>query len=251
MKVYSVLNFKGGTGKSSVVENLADALHRRGKRVLVLDGDRQRNSSSTLLRGDRTPTLADVIEGRIPLSDALVEAKPGLHVVPGSSDLDATSSYIVTHRKGYYVVRRELVDLQGIDVVLVDHAGAFTPVMEALLLASEAMLIPCELEPYAVSGLFDMFRKLKENLTDHTLQNAGIIPYNIDLRYGMTRQYLDDLRKEFGDLITAPVRTDALVRNAQSLKMTVLAYEETYNEKSRAAEDFRTLADDLIEEYGL
>lgn len=251
MRSYSVLNFKGGTGKSSVVENLADAFCRQGKRVLVLDGDRQRNSSSTLLRGDREPTLADVIEGRKELASAIVEAKPYLYVVPGSGDLDVTSSYVVMHRKSYYVVKKELANLQGIDVVLIDHAGAFTPVMEALLLASEAMLIPCELEPYAVSGLFDMFRKLEDNLTDHSLQNAGIIPYNIDLRYGMTRQYLADLKKEFGDLITAPVRTDALVRNAQSLKMTVLEYEETYHEKSRAAEDFRGLAADLIEEYGL
>ena len=80
------------------------------------------------------------------------------------------------------------------------------------------------------------------------MENKGIIPYNVDLRYGMARQYLKELRQEFGDLITAPVRTDAIVPKAQSVQMTVFEYEQEYGVKSRAAEDFKTLAEDLIEE---
>jgi chromosome partitioning protein len=248
--IYSILNFKGGTGKSSLTENLSDALRRKGKRVMVIDADRQTNASTTLLKGHRTPTLTQVFTGHATLQDAMVEAKPGLFVVPAGDDLDEASTYIVTHRPAYYVVRRALSKMPDFDFVLIDHAGAYTPVMESLLLASQAMLIPCELEPYAVGGLFNMFKKLEATLTDHELRNGGIIPYNVDLRYGMTRQYLNELRTEFGDLITATVRTDAIVRNAQSLQMTVFEYEEEYGEKSRAGEDFRTLADDLIEENG-
>ncbi len=93
-----------------------------------------------------------------------------------------------------------------------------------------------------------MFDKLRETLVDHELANRGVIPYNVDLRYSMSRQYLKELHDEFGDLVTAAVRTDALVPKAQSLQMTVFEYEEEYKVKSRAAEDFQTLAEDLIEE---
>lgn len=251
MITYSSVNFKGGTGKTTLVENLSDALRRKGKRVLVIDGDRQTNSSTTLLKGHHTPTLTDVLTSRVALQDAMIEAKPDLFVVPAGGDLDEAATHIITHRPAYYIVRRALEKLSGFDFVLIDHAGAYTPVMEALLLASDAMLIPCELEPYAVGGLFSMFEKLENTLTDHSLKNGGIIPYNVDLRYGMTRQYLNELREEFGDLVTASVRTDALVKNAQSVQMTIFEYEEEYNEKSRAADDFRTLADDFIEENGL
>jgi len=55
MKIISILNFKGGTGKSSLAENLSHALALRGKRVLVIDADRQSNASTTLLAGRRTP----------------------------------------------------------------------------------------------------------------------------------------------------------------------------------------------------
>jgi chromosome partitioning protein len=250
-KIYSILNFKGGTGKSTTSENLAEALRREGKRVLVIDGDRQRNASTTLIKGQAEPTLAEVLTGKCTLKEAMIEAKPGLYVVPGSTDLNETASHIVLHRTAYYTVQRQLTPATAdlhLDYVLIDHAGAYTAVMEALLLASEAMLIPCLLEPYAVAGLFDMFNKLQTTLTDHSLENSGIIPFAVDLRYEMTRQYLKELREEFRDLITAPIRTDALARKAQSLQMTIFEYEDEYNEHSRAADDYRTLAQDIIEE---
>lgn len=116
--------------------------------------------------------------------------------------------------------------------------------MQAALLASDEILIPCELEPYATQGLFSMFDKLKQTLRKHVIRNTGIIPYNVDLRYAMSRQYLKELQETFGGLITAPIRTDATVPRAQSVRKTVFEYDP----KSRVAEDFRTLAEDLIAE---
>lgn len=248
MRILSVLNFKGGTGKSSLTENLAHALALQGKRVLVIDADRQGNASTTLLGERKTPTLTNVLQGNIPLVQAIQTARQGLDVVPSDGNLDEASSYLTTRRQAYYTLRKAMQQLTGYDYVLFDHAGAYTPAMEAALLASREMLIPCELESYSVQGLFDMFAKLQDTLSDHEIRNAGIIPYNVDLRYGMSHQYLKELRDTFGELIAAPVRTDALVPKAQSVRMTVLEYESTYGTKSRAAEDFRTLAEDLIEE---
>jgi chromosome partitioning protein len=246
--VYSILNFKGGTGKSSLAENLSYALALAGKHVLVIDADRQGNSSLTLL-GERTsPTLTQVLKGEVPLTSAIKQARDRLAVVPSDGDLDTASAYIISHRAAYYVLRRALRPLDTFDVVLVDHAGASTPVMEAALLASDALLIPCELERYSVQGLFSMFDKLRETLADHELANRGIIPYNVDLRYAMARQYLKELHETFGDLVITPVRTDAFVPKAQSLQLTVFEYEQEYRVKSRAAEDYKALAGVLIAE---
>ncbi len=248
MITMSILNFKGGTGKSSLAENLSHAIARAGKKVLVIDADRQVNSSSTLLAGQATPTLTGVLKGEVPLTATIKQARENLYVVPSDGDLDTASPYILSHRAAYYLLRKQLQQIDDIFITLIDHAGAYTPVMETCLLASNAMLIPCELEPYATQGLFSMFKKLGETLVDHELENAGIIPYNVDLRYGMAKQYLAELRQEFNSLITTAIRTDAIVPKAQSVKMTVFEYEEEYGVKSRAAEDFKTLAEDLIEE---
>jgi chromosome partitioning protein len=244
MRVISCMNFKGGVGKSSMVENLSHALAMAGQRVLVIDADRQGNASTTLLAGRRTPTLTQFIQEQVTLEEVIYQARENLYVIPSDTNLDEGSSYLNTHPEAFELLKESVQELTGYDIVLCDHAGAYTPVMRAVLLASQEMLVPVELEPYATQGLFSMFDKLKRTLRKHVIRNAGIIPYNVDLRYAMSRKYLSELRETFGELITSVVRTDSTVPRAQSLRKTVFEYDQ----KSRVAEDFRTLAEDLIAE---
>ncbi|MFL5591012.1 MAG: ParA family protein [Ktedonobacteraceae bacterium] len=244
MRIISILNFKGGTGKSSLAENLSHALALHGQRVLVIDADRQGNASTTLLAKRSPHTLTQVIKEEIPLEQAIFQARENLYVVPSDSDLDKASTYLSTTPESYDTLKDAIQALTNFDCVFIDHAGAYTPVMQAALFASGEMLVPCELEPYATQGLFSMFDKLKRTLRKHVIHNAGIIPYNVDLRYTMARRYLQEMRETFGDLITAPIRTDSTVPRAQSVRQTVFEYDP----KSRVAEDFRTLAEDLTTE---
>lgn len=243
MRTISILNFKGGTGKSSVAENLSHVLALQGYRVLVIDGDRQSNATTTLLSGRVEPSLSSVVRGEVTIEQAIKMARENLYVIPSDTDLDKASTHIVTTgRQGYQIMKRQLEKLhkshQVYDFVFIDLAGAYSPLMEALLLASNEILIPCELESYAVQGLFDMFEKLGQELSDHELQNSGIIPYNIDFTKNMTKQYLHELQEEFGDLILESVRTDTTVPRAQSVHQTVFEYDP----RSKAAQDFKRLS---------
>lgn len=244
MRRMSILNFKGGTGKSSLTENLAYALALRGRRVLIVDCDRQHNSSTTLLASEpEPPTLTNVLKNEAKFEDAIRPARERLDVIPSDTDLDTASSYILIHRQAYYTLKRATQPLsERYDYMFFDHAGAYTPVMEAALLASDEMLIPCELEAYAVQGLFSMFAKLQETLLDHEIRNSGIIPYAVDQRLSMNRQYLEELREEFGDLLLPGIRTDANVALAQSLQQTIFEYADSKHLRSRAADDFQALA---------
>ena len=71
MRVISILNFKGGTGKSSLAENLSHALALAGHRVLVIDADRQANASTTLLAGSASSTLTNVLMKHVRLQEAI------------------------------------------------------------------------------------------------------------------------------------------------------------------------------------
>jgi chromosome partitioning protein len=244
MRTLSILNFKGGTGKTSLAVNLSHALALQGKRVLVIDADRQANVSSTLLDKPTPLTFTQVLMEEIPLEQAITETRENLYLVPSDTNLDRASKYLTVTNGADEILRDGLAELSGFDYVFFDHAGAYTPVMHTALLASSEMLVPCELEPYATQGLFNMFDKLKRELRKHAIRNTGIIPYNVDLRYTMARQYHKELRETFGELITSVVRTDSTVPRAQSVRQTVFEYDP----KSRAAEDYRTLAEDLIAE---
>src|SRR5258708_20004398 len=105
-------------------------------------------------------------------------------------DLGKASRYRNRRIEAVETLKDGMGQLAGFDYVFIAHAGAYTPVMQACLLASSEMLVPCELEPYATQGLFSMFEKLKRTLRKHVIRNAGIIPYGVDLRYAMARQDL-------------------------------------------------------------
>jgi chromosome partitioning protein len=71
LRSISILNFKGGTGKTSVAENLGHALARSGSTVFVIDGDRQSNTTTTLLGKRVHPSLTDVLTGKVELTEAI------------------------------------------------------------------------------------------------------------------------------------------------------------------------------------
>ncbi len=241
----SILNFKGGVGKTTLAINLAYALALQGHRVLIIDCDLQANSSS-LLPSVQKPTLTNVLKGEAPLTGAIQEARERLHIVPADKDLNIAANHIIaTGMKSYYILRNAMKQLQGYDFVLFDHSPSYSPITESALLASQEMLIPCELASFAVEGLLNMLEKLNGTLgdLDHELDLCGIVPFKLDMRYSMSQQYLESLKKTFGEKIIQSIRTDATVPRSQSVQETVFEYDN----RSKVAEDFMNLATFVVQ----
>lgn len=247
MKRISILNFKGGTGKTSLAINLSHALALKGEKILLVDCDLQRNASSIIPEDQRGEiTLTQVLKGQAKFSDAIYHARENLDILPSDANLDTAANHITaTGARAYYTLRNALKQVNTYDTILFDHSPSYSPITETVLLASDQMLIPCELAPFAVTGLLEMINKLTETLggLDHEVAIAGIVPFKLDQRYAMTQLYLTSLKKRFGDLIVQSVRTDATISKSQSLKQTVFEYDPT----CKAVDDFNTIASLIIE----
>ncbi len=244
LRQISLINFKGGVGKSTLAINLGDELARRGVSVLIIDCDLQGNAS-TILPTVKEPTLTHVLKGQAPLSRAVQQAREKLYVVPADANLNKAANYIIGEgRRGYYTLRDEVRKLEGIDLVFFDHSPNYTAVTESALLASNQMLIPCELAPFAVEGLLQMFTKLEETLVDHSLDLVGIVPFKLNRSKSMHLAYLKDLQETFKGKIYPSIRTDTMIEHAQSKHIPV--YE--HDQHSKAVEDFSALADLLMKE---
>jgi chromosome partitioning protein len=246
----SILNFKGGAGKTTLATNLAHALAIKGQRVLLVDCDRQRNSSS-LLEEQREPNLTQVLKGQASFTDAIQQARENLYVIPSGKDLNTANDYIVaTGLRAYNTLKNATKNLQNFDFVIYDHSPSYSRITEVVLLASDEMLIPVPLEPYAFDGLLDMIETLGETLTalDHEVDIAGIVPFELDERYKMTGIYLKSLHKNFAGQVINSVRTDTDVKRAQSNQQTIFEYAP---KNKGAAQDFRDIADLLLQRKGV
>src|SRR5713101_44290 len=215
LRSISILNFKGGVGKTSLAINLSHELSRRGKVVLLVDCDRQRNAS-TLIPKDVPigTTLREVLIGQASLTDAAYEARPNLDVVPAHNNLEQAAKHLtISGTRTMKALKYAVENLAGVDFVLFDHAPSYSTITDAALLASAEMLIPVELETFSITGLVDMVGKLTDTLAEleHEVAITGIVPSNLDYTKSMTTLYLASLTKQFGERVTAPIRTDAQI----------------------------------------
>jgi chromosome partitioning protein len=249
MRVIATVIFKGGVGKTSITVNLAHALVKEGKRVLLIDADRQRNTSG-LLQTAPAATLYDVILDNVPLTEAIYEARPNLFLVPSHHKLDTVEKYIALNSiKTLRLLQRQVQALTGYDFVLFDTSTAKTALTDAVLLACQEIIIPVQLEPYAVNGLVDAVQTIGETLQEleHTVKITSYIPSNLNYTKGMTQVYLRNLKDTFGEQVAPPVRTDANISKAQDKNKTIFEYAPN----SKAAHDFTALATHLLISKGV
>ena len=248
MRAISILNYKGGVGKTSLSINLADELRRNGKVVLLVDCDRQRNASSIIPADTQIgATLKEVLMGQATLVDAAYEARPNFYVVPAHKDLEQAAKHLtISGTRTLKTLKYAVAGLEDVDFVVYGHAPSYSPITDAVLLASTEMLIPVELETFSINGLVDMIEKLTDTLAEleHEVAITGIVPSNLDYTKSMTNLYLDSLKKTFGARVTTGIRTDAQISKSQSMAQSVFEY----NPASKGAQDYKAIAQLLLTE---
>jgi chromosome partitioning protein len=246
MKRISILNFKGGVGKTSISTNSAHKLALRGYKVLLIDCDIQANASNLIPQKDRSPkTLTHVLQGEATFEETIQKARDNLYLIAADSNLDKAANHIVISGiKGYKILRNATKNLAGFDFVIFDHSPFYTAISESALWASDEMLIPTVLEPFSVEGILKTIAKLSETLgeLEHEVNITGIVPTKVDKRLSMSDAYYHSLRETFKERVIHSIRTDETIKKAQSLGQTVFEYDKN----SKSAEDFSRLTDIII-----
>lgn len=241
----SILNYKGGVGKTSLTINLGDDLARRGANVVLIDCDRQRNTTSILPKEvEVRATLLEVLTGQARLFDAMYEARPGMYIVPGHGNLNQAARHLTVNGnpRTLKTLKYGIEALDGVDYVLFDHAPSYSAITDVVLLASDEILVPVELEAFSVTGLVDMITTLTEQTLpdlEHEVKILGVVPSNLDFTKSMTNLYLNSLKDTFGARLLPGVRTDAQLSRSQSVHQTVFEY----NPRAKAVEDYRAITE--------
>jgi chromosome partitioning protein len=206
-RILSIVNQKGGVGKTTTTVNLATALAATRKKVLVIDFDPQGNASTGfgIDNTRRAITSYDIILGEDSVADATQKtAIPGLDIIPSTIDLSGAEIEMVSLVKREYRLKNALENsLDQYDYILIDCPPSLGLLTLNALVASDGVLIPLQCEFYALEGLSHLMRtiQLVKNNLNPELDIQGIALTMYDRRNKFTDQIEAEVRGYFGDKV--------------------------------------------------
>ncbi|MDJ0652729.1 MAG: MinD/ParA family protein [Xanthomonadales bacterium] len=161
VKVVAVTSGKGGVGKTNTCVNLAIALAKRGKRVMILDADLGLANVDVLLGLQPPFDLSHVLSDQRTLEEIIVEGPEGIQVVPAASGvLDMVR---LTDQEHDILIRSFSSLARDIDVLLVDTAAGIADSVTTLASACQEVIVVACNEPAAITDAYALMKVLSLN----------------------------------------------------------------------------------------
>ena len=206
----TVVNQKGGVGKTTTVLNLATCLSAVGKKVLIIDLDAQGNASTGLgiSQEERVRSTYDLIVNEDKIASIVKKTKiPNLSIVPANSDLSSVDIDLV--HKDQKAMRlnmlftKELYNRDEYDYVFMDCPPALNLITVNSLVAARMVVIPLQTEFFALEGLSQLMVTIKEirNTLNNKLRILGVLLTMFDKRNNLSIQIEEDVRSTLNDLV--------------------------------------------------
>jgi chromosome partitioning protein len=242
--IISLLNHKGGVGKTTSTINIGAALVELGKKVLLIDLDPQANLTLSLGIPRQRISIYEALRGEGELEP--YTAKPGLDVITSSLDLSGAEMELINEAGREYLLRELFTPLADqYDYILIDCPPSLGLLTLNALTSSTFVLIPLQTEFLALQGLAkikQVIDKVRFRL-NKDLQIGGVIATMYDNRRVLNRDVVETIHKYFEDKVFKTyIRDNVALAEAPAQRKDIF----DYNPKSSGAEDYLNLSKELI-----
>lgn len=252
-RIISVVNQKGGVGKTTTTINLGAALADEGFNVLLVDLDPQGNASTGLGidTTDRTVTTYDLLLENADLRDVIrPTGVEGLVIAPATTDLSSADIEMMAIEKRSFLLhdalRQPAIDAFGLDFILIDCPPSLSLLTVNAMVASHSVLVPLQSEFFALEGLSQLMLTVREvrQTANKDLRIEGILLTMYDRRNNLSQQVEADARDALGELVfKTVVPRNVRVSEAPSFAMPVISYDPA----SKGSQAYRALAQEMVE----
>lgn len=250
VKIIAVANQKGGVGKTTTAVNVASCLAELGKKVLAIDCDPQGNMSSGfgIEKNVVKNTIYDVMISKCFMEQATysVPYNDNLFVVPSNVNLAGAEIELLDAKKREYILQVSLTVIKNMyDYVIIDCPPSLNILTLNALTAANSVLVPIQCEYYALEGLTQLIHtiNLVSKRLNPLLQIEGLLFTMFDARTNLSAQVIDEVKKFMGDKIYGVViPRNVRLSEAPSHGLPI----NYYDEKSKGAESYRLLAEEII-----
>jgi chromosome partitioning protein len=250
--IVSIINHKGGVGKTSTVVNLAAGLAKLDKRVLVVDLDTQMNLTHSLI-GDlpeEAPSICEVmIRSQIAITTIIQKtAMNNVDIAPSGESMINLELELHSAIDRERRLMRALAtpELQKYEYILIDNAPHIGLATINSLMASNFYLVPVSAEYLPLVGLKHLIRTISQIQPYHpTIQNLGYLLTMVDRREGISTVVENLLRETFqNEVFETIVRINTKIKSCPQRRQTIFDVESS---RGKGQEDYLNVAKEFLQ----
>lgn len=243
--VLSMVNHKGGVGKTTTTINLGKGLVNRHQSVLLIDMDSQGNLSQSLgIHNPDQQLLQSLITG---VSMPVLDLADNYHLVPSDLELSRAETELIKTPSGVLRFRNALAPLLSkYDYILIDCPPSLNIFTYSALVASSAALVILEPEASAVKGMYNLLELITDiqESFNPKLKVEGIVMAQVNSQLVLHRELMgkvkDDLKGQ--PFFKTEIRQNVAIAESQYIGKTIFDYKPT----STGAIDYQSLADEIF-----
>ena len=258
-KVISLVNQKGGVGKTTTSINLSASLSYLGKRVLLIDLDPQGNSTTGVgvNKGENKASVYELFVGKTDIKDVVVKTGfKNLFIIPASINLAGVDMELMemSRQDSEFVaqlqLKKQLSKIKDVfDFVILDCPPSLGLITTNALAAADSVIIPVQCEFFALEGIMQLLNSIMiaQKKLNPTLDIEGVLLTMLDNRTNLGLEVVEEIKSYFKDKVYDTI-IPRLVRlsEAPSHGKPIHAYDP----KSRGTEAYINLAKEVIAKNG-
>lgn len=249
MRTITVVNNKGGVGKTITSVNVATSLAQRGNKTLLIDLDQQANATSCLIgSGDGIRGIADVFFDGAMVSDvAAPTAYSNLFIVHSGKAFINSEQRLLADQSERSIERRLKMGMKGVnyDYVVIDCPPSLSALITNAMYVATDIIVPCSPDGFSIEGLKVIIDKIQSARQDYAenLERFAIVWTRVDTRQILTKQLIEYLKGKDLPVFETVIRESVKVRESTVQHMPVVVYDPDCN----PSKDYQILTTEIVD----